>query len=177
MERVLCLLLAAALFGAVGVAEAADPGVGLGEIIQVAIVTKDIEASAKRWAAVLGQPVPEIRTTRPGHEVKVLYKGQPSDGQAKLTFFKSGPITIELLEPVGGPSSWKDGLDAHGESIHHLGFAVKDVEGSIAALQKLGYPVVHRGRYDSDDGTYVYVDTEKALGTTIELLHSDSPAK
>jgi methylmalonyl-CoA/ethylmalonyl-CoA epimerase len=177
MERIVCLLLAAAVVGAVGVAEAAEPGPGLGDVIQVAIVTKDIAATAKRWAAVLGQPVPEIRTTRPGHEVKMVYKGQPSDAQVKLAFLKSGPLTIELLEPVGGPSSWKDGLDAHGESVHHLGFAVKDLDGSVAGLEKMGYPVLHRGRYDSDDGTYVYMGTEGSLGVTIELLHSDSSAK
>jgi catechol 2,3-dioxygenase-like lactoylglutathione lyase family enzyme len=168
-------VLAASMLGGglLDEAEAADPDPGLGEIIQVAIVTADIEASARRWAAVLGEPVPEIRTTRPGHEVKMVYQGQPSNAQVKLTFFKKGPVTLELLEPVGAPSAWKDGLDAHGESFHHLGFAVKDVEKSIAALEELGYPVVHRGRYDSDDGSYVYVDSEKQLGLMIELLHSD----
>ena len=33
-------------------------------------------------------PVTEIRTTRPGHEVKEIYRGKPSEGQVKLTFFK-----------------------------------------------------------------------------------------
>jgi len=173
--RLACVAVTIALLGAglCGEAAAADPDPGLGDIVQVAIVTADIEASAKRWAAILGEPVPEIRTTRPGHEVKMVYRGQPSDGQVKLTFFQKGPVVLELLEPVGGPSAWKDGLDEHGESVHHLGFAVKDVERSIDALGKLGYPVVHQGRYDSDDGTYVYLDTEKELGTMVELLHSD----
>ena len=47
------------------------------------------------------------------------------------------------------------------------------VDHSIAALEKLGYPVLHQGRYDSDDGTYVYMDSEKKLGLMVELLHSD----
>ena len=34
-------------------------------------------------------------------------------------------------------------------------------------------PVLHRGRYDSQDGDYVYVDSKDKLGVTIELLHSD----
>jgi catechol 2,3-dioxygenase-like lactoylglutathione lyase family enzyme len=175
MMRLACVAVTIGLLGA-GLpdeAEAADPDPGLGDIVQVAIVTADIEASAKRWAAILGEPVPEIRTTRPGHEVKMVYRGQPSDGQVKLTFFQKGPVVLELLEPVGGPSAWKDGLDEHGESFHHLGFAVKDVESSVDALGKLGYPVLHQGRYDSDDGTYVYLDTEKELGLMVELLHSD----
>jgi len=40
------------------------------------------------WAELLGMPVTEIRTTRPGHEVKEIYRGKPSEGQVKLTFFK-----------------------------------------------------------------------------------------
>ena len=36
-----------------------------------------------------------------------------------------------------------------------------------------GVPVLHQGRYDSDNGTYVYVDSAATLGVTLELLHSD----
>jgi hypothetical protein len=50
---------------------------------------------------------------------------------------------------------------------------VKDLEGSLRRLEKLGLTTLHRGRYDSDNGTYVYVDSQKALGVTLELLHSD----
>jgi len=46
-----------------------DPG--MEKVIQIAIVVKDIEAAAKHWAELLCKPVPEIRTTRPGNEVKV----------------------------------------------------------------------------------------------------------
>jgi hypothetical protein len=35
-------------------------------------------------------------------------------------------------------------------------------------------PVLHKGRYDSDDGTYIYLDSLDSLGVVIELLHSDS---
>jgi len=65
-----------------------DPG--MEKVIQIAIVVKDIEAAAKNWAELLGRPVPEIRTTRPGNEVDVIYRGKPSSGQVKLTFFIFG---------------------------------------------------------------------------------------
>ena len=74
-----------------------DPG--LKKVIQIAIVVKDIEASSKNWAEVLGMPIPEIRTTRPGHEVKEIYRGKPSEGQVKLTFFNLGQVVLELLQP------------------------------------------------------------------------------
>lgn len=148
-----------------------DPG--LKTIVQVAIVVRDIEATSKRWGELLGMPVPEIRTTRPGQEVKVIYRGMPSDGQVKLTFFNLGQVVLELMEPVGDDTSWKEFLDTYGEGVHHLGFQVMDPGKTSAALEEAGYPMVHKGRYDSDDGTYIYHDTMKALGVIVELLHSD----
>lgn len=152
-----------------------DPG--LATIMQVAIVTKDIEGSAKRWAAVLGVDVPKITTTRPGQEVKVAFKGKASTGQAKLAFFKLGQVVLELIEPVGKDTSWKLYLDQHGEGVQHLGFQVRNLDQAIANAQQSGMPVLHRGRYDKDNGDYVYVDSAKALGVTLEFLHSDPPKK
>jgi methylmalonyl-CoA/ethylmalonyl-CoA epimerase len=150
-----------------------DPG--LKKIVQVALVVRDIEASSKLWAELLGMPVPEIRTTRPGHEVKEIYRGKPSEGQVKLTFFDLGQVVIELLQPISEGTSWKEFLDKKGEGVQHLGFQVVDPEKTSRELEKEGYPIIHQGRYDSDDGTYIYHETLDALGVVIELLHSDTP--
>ncbi len=154
---------------------AIDPG--LKTVVQVAIVTRDIEASVKRWAAVLGVEAPKITTTRPGQEVKVEFRGKPSGGQAKLAFFKLGQVVLELIEPVGQGTSWRQYLDEHGEGVQHLGFQVRDLNQAIANARKSGMPVLHRGRYDGDNGDYVYVDSAKALGVTLEFLHSDPVKK
>jgi methylmalonyl-CoA/ethylmalonyl-CoA epimerase len=148
-----------------------DPG--LKKVIQVAIVVRDIEATSKHWSELLGMPVPEIKTTRPGHEVKMTYRGKPSEGQVKLAFFNLGQVVLELLQPVGVGSSWKEILDKRGEGVHHLGFQVVDPKKTTQALEKEGFPIIHQGRYDSDDGDYIYFDSQKALGVLIEALHSD----
>jgi hypothetical protein len=148
-----------------------DPG--MQKVIQIAIVVKDIETAAKKWAELLDKPVPEIRTTRPGNEVDVVYRGKPSNGQVKLTFFILGDVVIELLEPITEGTAWKEFLDEKGEGVQHIGFKVVDVDKMSAELEKAGYPIIHKGRYDSDDGTYIYYDTQDALGVVIELLHSD----
>jgi len=148
-----------------------DPG--MKKVVQIAIVVRDIEASSRKWAELLGMPVPEIRTTRPGHEVKEIYRGKPSEGQVKLTFFDLGQVVLELLEPVSEDTSWKEFLDTKGEGVQHIGFNVVDHVKTSQELEKAGYPVFHQGRYDSDDGTYIYHDTQDALGVVVELLHSD----
>jgi len=148
-----------------------DPGMKV--VTQMAIVCRDIEATSMRWAAVLGVDPPQIRTTKPGNEVKVMYRGHPSEGQAKLAFIKLGQVTLELIQPVGGDTSWKQFLDTNGEGVQHIAFQVADLDRSIKGFGETGMPVLHQGRYDDDSGAYVYVDSAKTLGVTLELLHSD----
>lgn len=148
-----------------------DPGMML--VTQVAIVCRDVEATSKRWAAVLGVDPPQIRTTRPGREVEVLFKGHPSNGQAKLAFIKLGQVTLELIQPVGGDTSWQQFLDQNGEGVQHIAFQVADVQKSVKGFGDGGMPVLHQGRYDDGSGTYTYIDSAKALGVTLELLHSE----
>jgi methylmalonyl-CoA epimerase len=148
-----------------------DPG--MKKITQVAIVCKDIEACSQRWARMLGIASSPIRTTLPGHQVRMIVHGKPSDAQVKLAFFNTGDAVLELLQPLGGSSAWQDYLDQNGEGVQHVAFSVVDLEKTIASLAQQGMPVIHRGRYDSDDGEYVYVDSKSKLGVIIELLHSD----
>src|ERR1017187_9214842 len=56
-----------------------DPGMKV--VTQVAIVCRDIEATSKRWAAVLGVDPPRISTTKPGHGVKVMFRGHTTHGR------------------------------------------------------------------------------------------------
>ena len=148
-----------------------DPG--MAKIVQVAIVCKNIDACSERWAGVLGVKRNEIHTTVPGHQAKVIYRGKPSEGRAKLTFFNAGQVVLELMEPVGGDTSWKEFLDKNGEGVQHIAFQVQDLDKTIESFRERDMPVLHRGRYDSNDGEYVYVDSKSKLGVTIELLHSD----
>lgn len=172
--------VAIAMAGMMTLGRSADPTYhdpGLKRIVQVAIVCRDIEATSKRWAALLGMEAPKINTTRPGKEVRMIVRGKPSDARVKLAFFQTGQVVLELLQPLGGDSNWQEGLDKNGESVHHIGFEVEDLDKSLKACEKLGFPNVHQGRYDSDDGTYVYMDSKNQLGVTVELLHSDTGKK
>ncbi len=150
-----------------------DPG--LQRVAQVAIVCKDVEACSKLWAATFGLPAPaSFSTTKIGREVGLTYRGRPSDARVKMAFVKAANTQMEFLQPVGSGSAWQEGLDKYGEGVHHLGFEVQDLEKTIAAFEQEGIHVLQRGRYDSGDGSYVYLDSHDKLGIIIELLHSDA---
>ena len=106
-----------------------------------------------------------------------MYRGRPTSGQATLAFIKLGQATLELIEPVGGDTGWRQFLDERGEGVQHIAFQVTDLGRTVKGFEESGIPVLHRGRYDDDSGSYVYVDSAKALGATLELLHSDRGKK
>jgi hypothetical protein len=62
-----------------------DPG--LKAIVQIAVVCRDIEVTAGRWAAFLGVEVPAISVTGTGNECGMVYQGKPSNARCKLAFF------------------------------------------------------------------------------------------
>jgi methylmalonyl-CoA/ethylmalonyl-CoA epimerase len=149
---------------------------GSTSLAQVAIVVRDIEASSKRWAAVLGQPAPKIITVQPGSEANMTFRGLPSDAQAKLAFFNLGQVQLELIEPMGGQSTWQEALDKNGESVHHLAFWVEGMQKSVDFLAEQGIPMLQRGDMGAN-GQYAYFDAEKPLGVVLELLEKERDAR
>jgi hypothetical protein len=46
--------------------------------------------------------------------------GKPTDYTMIGAQAHVGPIVVELLQPVEGPSIYKKWLDEHGEGLHHI---------------------------------------------------------
>ena len=148
-----------------------DQTLGTTTITQVGLVVRDIEAKARAWAEVLGLPVPEIMVTDTYDRAQTEYKGNPSHARAKLAFFHLGQVDLELIEPIGEPSTWQDQLDEHGDSLHHIAFEIKGMPDKVAYLEAKGLPLVQRGEYPG--GRYAYVNGNVQLGTILELLEND----
>ncbi len=144
---------------------------GTTTVTQVGIVVHDIEAKARAWAEVLGLPVPDIMITDTYQRAQTEYNGEPSDARAKLAFFDLGQVSLELIEPVDKPSTWRDQLDEHGDSLHHIAFEIKGMPARVAYLEAKGLRLVQRGEYRG--GRYAYVDGSAQLGAILELLEND----
>ncbi len=143
-------------------------GLGSTTVAQIAIVVRNIEEACQRWSQILGQPLPNVIITQPGNEVNMTYRAQPSNAQAKLAFFHLGQVQLELIEPVGEPSTWKEALDKNGESVHHIAFWTEDMQADAQFLKEHGIPLVQRG--DMGEGQYAYFDAQQQLGVQLELL-------
>ncbi len=145
------------------------PVLGTRHVCQIAVVVRDIDRAARHWSALLGLPVPPTITTEPGHKVGQTYLGQPSDAQCKLAFFQMENTVIELIQPLGGASSWQAVLDEKGEGVHHIAFTVTDTAGKTASLAAQGIPVMHQGGNPAT-GQFTYLDSRDKLGLIVELL-------
>lgn len=140
-------------------------------ISQIGIIVGDIEAKARAWSEILGLPMPEIRETAGYEETQAQYGGQPMGARAKLAFFNFDNIQVELIEPIDGPSTWRDQLERHGDSLHHIAFRIKGMGDKVAYLKGHGISLVQKGEYPG--GRYAYLDGVGRLGTILELLEND----
>lgn len=148
-----------------------QPALGTDKIIQVGIVVADVEETARAWSQILGLPMPEIRLTDEIDFAHTEYKGAPSTGRARMAFFHMGQVDIELLEPVGEPSTWNDQLQLHGPSIHHIALDIDGMREKLAYLDGQGLKLIQRGEYVG--GRYAYFDSQEKLGAVLELLEND----
>ena len=148
-----------------------EPALGTTMVTQVGIIVEDIEARARAWSEILGLPMPRIMITDTVDIAQTEYKGKPTSARAKLAFFHMGQVDIELIEPISEPSTWKEQLNQHGVSLHHIAFQIQGMRDKVAYLDSKGLPLVQRGEYTG--GRYAYIDGSAQLGCILELLEND----
>lgn len=138
---------------------------------QVGIIVDDIEEAAKAWSNFLGMDeVPGINVAE-GHESRpTVFRGEPGEATARLAFFQLENITIELIEPLEGPSTWREFLEKHGPGIHHIAFNVEKMSRTVHLFGEAGIKEVQHGGWGT--GEYAYMDATDSLGLIIELLEN-----
>lgn len=140
-------------------------------IVQIGLVVRDIETVAKAYAELLGVEEPGWFLTDPQEIACTRYRGEPTGAQAKLAFFDLGGVHLELIEPVGSPSTWQEHLDTHGEGVHHIAFQIEGMPEQVALLQDRDMHLVQSGEYTG--GRYAYIDSSPRLKVMLELLEND----
>lgn len=81
----------------------------------------------------------------------------------------------EVVEPLDGPSIYKDFLKEHAPGgLHHCAFATGDLsfQEAVATFAEMDVRVLMQGTWNGV--TYAYMDTEKLIGTIAEIY--DWPA-
>ncbi len=138
------------------------------QINQVGLVVKDLQKSMEHYWNDFGIGPWEVFTFEHPLVQNMTIKGEPAQYRMKLALARMGKVTIELIQPLEGDTTYKEFLEKKGEGIHHLGIFVENMDEEIARLKEQGIGVIQSGRYPG--GGYAYMDTEDQLGTIFELI-------
>ncbi len=85
-------------------------------------------------------------------------------------FLPVGESRIELLEPTGDDSPIARFLSRRGEGLHHVCFAVENLDGALADLASRGFKLIHSDPVSGADGKRVaFLHPEAGHGVLIEL--------
>jgi methylmalonyl-CoA epimerase len=146
-------------------------GIDTKRINCVALAVRDLDEKVRVWTELLGVEPVRVLTSPPPEEAGTEYKGESTAARLRVAVFKVGDSSLELLEPIGGPSVWSEFLELHGEGLHHVGFIADDLEEGIETLAAEGCEVVQRASYDHGfgKGRYAYFASESQFGAMIEL--------
>ena len=148
-------------------------GIETRTVIQVAIAVRDLDAMVAKWTALLGFGPTDVVDSRDLQLAEPTYRGKTTAARCRLAVFDLGQCKLELMEPIGSPSVWDEHLNSNGESLHHIAFAVDQLENGIASFKELDISVAQQGDFGS--GRYAYLDSAPFLGTMIELLEFFPP--
>ena len=150
-------------------AQASPAKVKVKNITQVAIAVYDVRMVAENYWNMLGIGPWDIYEWESPLVRDRKYYGKPAWAKERIGFAQVGAVQLELVQPVDGPSIYRDFLEEHGEGIHHLQFQVEDVDWVAEILAKEGFPSMQSG-HSGDTGAYSYIDI-KPLRAIWEVVH------
>ncbi len=137
--------------------------------IQICIIVKDIAQAAEKWAQIFGIDKPEIRTTHLEGGENYTYRGRPVSCDLLVAVIPMNGFVLELHQPVGGDSTFREFLDKHGNGVHHIGFETgEDRDAVIDHLGEAGFDTNRTlGIYPGSSWTIV--DSEDVLGVNLNI--------
>lgn len=147
--------------------------VQLPQIGQVSFVAPDLERSTRRFHRFFGVDSFDVYRLDEDRLTESTYKGESVDHAIRIALADVGGTSLELVEPLSGPSIHDDALEATGSGFHHLAcFSFEQPRSIVDALTESGYPPVQTGAFD---GTYYwYFDTRDVMdGLYFEIVTRD----
>lgn len=131
----------------------------VGKIDHIGIVVNDLEASMARYQTLLGLSLKEIE------EVEV------EGALLRVAFFPVGDTNVELVHTSAQSGLAADFLREHGEGIHHIAFAVEDLEVEFGRLRASGTSFLWDRIIPGSRGSKVaFFKSEEFNGVYIELV-------
>jgi methylmalonyl-CoA/ethylmalonyl-CoA epimerase len=140
---------------------------GLGPIMQLAFVPRDVEAARRYWSETMGVgpffSLPHIQYR------EARYRGGPSGVDFSVLIGYWNDIQIELIEQHDDSASiYKSWLDEGREGLHHVCLLVDSIRHAREVCAAAGARVEQEIFLEGAEA--IYVDTGGGPGTMVEIL-------
>jgi len=123
----------------------------------VAIAVHDLDATLERYRALYG--------------VEPLYREVVAEQGVEEAMIPLGGSFVQLLQPLAPETSVGRFLEKRGEGLHHIAFAVPDIEAALAHLEAEGAELIDRSPRIGGRGSRIaFVHPRTLHGTLTELV-------
>lgn len=126
------------------------------KIEHIGIAVKDLQKSNELFERLFGAGHYKIETVE-------------SEG-VKTSFFMLGETKVELLEASKPDSAISKFIDKKGEGIHHIAFAVDNIEEEMQRLKKEGFDLLSEApKGGADNKEICFLHPKSTGGVLVEL--------
>jgi methylmalonyl-CoA/ethylmalonyl-CoA epimerase len=138
---------------------------------QFASVVHDLDDAVRAWTDELGIGPWTGYRLEPPLLKETIYRGASLKFSLRHAFAWQGDVQYELVQPLAGPSIFRDHLDAHGEGLHHVGTFVPDHAAAVAQALAAGFTPLQsaRGFGAEGDGAFAYFQ-HPTVALIVELI-------
>ncbi len=125
-------------------------------IEHIGIAVKNLEECISYYENILG--------------IKCYAVEEVTDQKVKTAFFKVGQTKIELLESTDPQGPIGKFIEKRGEGMHHIAFAVKDVDGCLKEAEEKGIRVIDKKSRKGAEGLNIgFLHPKSTFGVLTEL--------
>jgi methylmalonyl-CoA/ethylmalonyl-CoA epimerase len=126
------------------------------KIEHIGIAVKSLENSNEIFAKLFGKAHYKVETV--------------ASENVDTSFFQIGESKIELLHATSSESAIAKYIDKKGEGIHHIAFAVEDIEAEVERLKAEGFqPISEKPKKGADNKLVFFFHPKSTNGVLIEL--------
>ena len=126
------------------------------KIEHIGIAVKDLNKSNDLFTKLLGKPPYKTETVE--------------SEKVNTSFFQVGESKIELLGATNEESAIAKFIEKKGEGIHHIAFAVEDIEKEVDRLKVEGFQTISdKPKQGADNKLVFFFHPKSTNGILIEL--------
>jgi len=135
------------------------------EIIQVGILVKDVEETARKLEQLIG--IGPFHIFEPEYH-DLTYNGKPGRFKIKVGLARAGHVEIELMQLLYGETIYDRFARQKGYGLHHLAIRADNMEQGIREMESKGFKAIQSG--NRPGVKWAYLDTEDRTGLIFESV-------